>query len=135
MEKTMETNINLELTILMPCLNEGRTVSFCVKQALAYMKQRHIIGEVLVVDNGSEDHSFEIAGKAGARVIRCSEKGYGNALRFGIHQAKGKYIIMGDCDGSYDFLSLDEFMKQLRDGKELVKITSGMIQSMNWEKK
>ncbi|MBO8462699.1 MAG: hypothetical protein IAC13_02065, partial [Firmicutes bacterium] len=59
----------------------------------------------------------------------------GNALRFGIHQAKGKYIIMGDCDGSYDFLSLDEFMKQLRDGKELVKITSGMIQSMNWEKK
>lgn len=110
----------MELTILMPCLNEEHTVAICVTQALQYMQERHISGEVLVVDNRSEDASAKVAAKAGARVVICEQRGYGSALLCGIRQAYGTYVIMGDCDCSYDFSALDDYMLQLRNGAELV---------------
>ena len=110
----------MELTILMPCLNERATVEDCVCEAAAYLKSRGIKGEVLVVDNGSSDGSGEIAAAAGARVVRVPEKGYGNALRQGMNEAGGRYIIMGDCDGSYDFSGLDPILEKLRQGWHLV---------------
>lgn len=110
----------MELTILMPCLNEAATVAGCVREAAAYLKARNIPGEVLVADNGSTDDSRELAAAAGARVITVPEKGYGNAIRGGIHAAGGKYIIFGDCDGSYDFSDLDPMLEKLRQGWQLV---------------
>lgn len=110
----------MELTILMPCLNEAATVAGCVQEAAEYLRSRGISGEVLVADNGSSDHSRELAAAAGAQVISVPEKGYGNALRQGILAAKGRYIIMGDCDGSYDFSDLDPILEKLRQAWHLV---------------
>ena len=110
----------MELTILMPCLNEATTVAACVREAATFLESRMIEGEVLVADNGSADPSRELAAGAGARVIKVPEPGYGNALRQGIRDAKGKYIIMGDCDGSYDFSSLEPMLDALRQGAQLV---------------
>ena len=110
----------MELTILMPCLNEEQTVAFCVREALEYLHSRKISGEVLVADNGSTDNSAEAAAAAGARVITVLEKGYGNAIRGGIHAARGRCIILGDCDGSYDFSNLDDMLTELRRGFQLV---------------
>lgn len=110
----------IEFTILMPCLNEEKTIVSCIEEAFAYIKERNLSAEVLVADNGSTDASVELAIEAGARVVTIAEKGYGNALRGGLQQAKGKYIIMGDCDGSYPFSELDAFVEKLRDGYPLV---------------
>lgn len=110
----------MELTILMPCLNESATVTGCVREAAAYLKAREIAGEVLVADNGSSDNSRELAAAAGAQVITVPEKGYGNAIRGGICAARGRYIIIGDCDGSYDFSELDPILEKLRQGWHLV---------------
>ena len=110
----------MELTILMPCLNESAAVSFCVQEASAYLKSRGIEGEVLIADNGSTDGSQALAFAAGARVITVPEKGYGNAVRGGICAAGGRYIIIGDCDGSYDFSDLDPILEKLRQGCHLV---------------
>lgn len=110
----------MELTILMPCLNESAAVEFCVREASAYLKSRNITGEILVADNGSTDGSPELASAAGARVVTVPEKGYGNAIRGGICAAKGQYIIIGDCDGSYDFSDLDPVLEKLRQGWHLV---------------
>jgi len=110
----------MELTILMPCLNESSSVVFCIQQASAYLKSRKITGEVLIADNGSSDGSRELALAAGARVITVPETGYGNAVRCGIYAAEGRYIIFGDCDGSYDFSNLDLILEQLRQGWHLV---------------
>lgn len=110
----------MELTILMPCLNEAEAVSFCVREASAYLASRNIAGEVLVADNGSTDGSRQLARAAGARVIRVDGKGYGSAVRGGIAGAKGRYIILGDCDGSYDFSGLDPLVEKLRQGWQLV---------------
>lgn len=110
----------MELTILMPCLNECETVSFCVEQAVAFLRKSGISGEVLVADNGSTDGSAELARKAGARITVVPEKGYGAALIGGINAAQAKYIIMGDCDKSYDFSRLDGFVEKLREGYPLV---------------
>ena len=110
----------MELTILMPCLNEAASVAFCVREAAAYLESRGIPGEVLIADNGSTDGSPELARSAGARVVCIPEKGYGNAIRGGIRAAGGKYIIVGDCDGSYDFSDLDPLLDQLRQGWHLV---------------
>ncbi|MGQ9652977.1 MAG: glycosyltransferase family 2 protein, partial [Thermodesulfobacteriota bacterium] len=104
----------------MPCLNEARTVGICVAKALRFLQQEGICGEVVVADNGSSDGSQEIAIMAGARVVSVKEKGYGNALRGGIAAARGRYIIMGDSDDSYDFLSLGPFVEKLREGYDLV---------------
>lgn len=110
----------MDLTILMPCLNEANTVATCVRKARAYIEQADIEGEVLVADNGSTDGSQEIARAAGARVIHVSLRGYGAALMAGIRAAQGKYVIMGDADDSYDFSALAPYMERLRDGAQLV---------------
>ncbi len=110
----------MELTILMPCLNEAETVGPCVNKALAFLRRAGIEGEVLVADNGSSDGSQELAKAAGARVITVADKGYGCALLGGISAAAGRYVILGDADDSYDFSSLDDFVAALREGNQLV---------------
>jgi glycosyltransferase involved in cell wall biosynthesis len=110
----------LELTILMPCLDEAATVAACVAKARAFLERAGVQGEVLVADNGSRDGSPELAEAAGARVVRVPERGYGAALRAGIRAARGRYVIMGDADDSYDFSRLDGFLARLREGHELV---------------
>src|SRR6266436_4762217 len=110
----------MELTILMPCLNEALTVETCVRKARAYLEKRSIAGEVLVADNGSTDGSQTLAAAAGARVIEVANKGYGAALIGGIEAANGRYVIMADADDSYDFTDLDGFVDRLRRGFKLV---------------
>ncbi|MFI7618178.1 glycosyltransferase family 2 protein [Nonomuraea terrae] len=110
----------MELTVVMPCLNEAETVEVCVRKALACMAEHGIEGEVLIADNGSTDGSQQLARDAGARVVHVAEKGYGNALMGGIRAARGKFVIMGDADDSYDFTALLPFVEQLRDGADLV---------------
>ncbi len=110
----------LELTILMPCLNEAETVSTCVRKARAFLDRTGVVGEVLVADNGSTDGSRELARNAGARVVRIAAKGYGNALMGGIESARGRFVIMADADDSYDFSQLDGFLESLRGGNTLV---------------
>lgn len=110
----------LELSVVMPCLNEERTVGACVRKAIDTMQRLGIAGEVVVVDNGSTDRSRELAEEAGARVVRHHLKGYGNALRRGFDEARGRYILMGDADDSYDFTDLGRFVDELRGGAELV---------------
>jgi hypothetical protein len=109
-----------ELTILMPCLNEAATVGRCVAKARGFLERTGIDGEVLVVDNGSHDGSRALAERAGARVVEVAERGYGAALAGGIAAARGRYIIMGDADDSYDFSGLDGFVARLREGYPLV---------------
>lgn len=113
-------NCSLELSIVMPCLNESETLEVCIKKALSFLETNSITGEVVVADNGSTDGSQDIARENGARVVEVDAKGYGNALSFGIKASKGKYIIMGDSDDSYDFTNLMPFVEQLRNGYELV---------------
>ncbi len=110
----------LEFTILMPCLNEAKTIARCVTKARQSLDRLGIEGEVLVADNGSTDGSQKLADQAGARVIHVATRGYGAALRGGIEAAQGRYIIMGDADDSYDFLALEPFVKKLREGYDLV---------------
>jgi glycosyltransferase involved in cell wall biosynthesis len=110
----------IELTILMPCLNEAETLALCIAEARQFLDQAHINGEVLIADNGSTDGSQQIARECGARVVDVPERGYGNALRYGIKAASGHYVIMGDADGSYNFRELTTFIKQLRGGYDLV---------------
>jgi glycosyltransferase involved in cell wall biosynthesis len=110
----------VELTVVMPCLNEAETVATCVRKAVGFLREHDIDGEVLVADNGSTDGSQQLAIDAGARVVPVSEKGYGNALMGGIVAARGQFIIMGDADDSYDFTNLMPFIEQLRDGADLV---------------
>jgi glycosyltransferase involved in cell wall biosynthesis len=112
--------MKLEFTFILPCYNEEKTIAFCINEIKDYIKNNNLSAEVLVVDNNSTDNSNKIAKKEGARVVLCKEKGYGNALRYGTNNAKGKYSFMGDCDGSYDFSHLDEFIKELRNGTQLV---------------
>jgi glycosyltransferase involved in cell wall biosynthesis len=110
----------MELTILMPCLDEALTVKTCIQKARAYLNKRGIAGEVLIADNGSSDGSQNLAIDAGARVIQVKDKGYGAALMGGIQAAKGRFVIMGDADDSYDFTDLDAFVDGLRRGFKLV---------------
>jgi len=110
----------MELTILMPCLNEASTVGTCIKEAQEFIDRAKIRSEILIADNGSTDNSVKIAKSLGARVIGVRKKGYGCALRAGIQAARGQYIIMGDSDMSYDFLNLEPFMEALRHGNGLV---------------
>lgn len=110
----------VELTILMPCLNEAETLEVCIRKALGFLEKHQVRGEVLIADNGSTDGSQTIAEKTGARVVPVKDKGYGNALLGGIAAAKGRYIIMGDADDSYDFVNLMPFVEKLREGYDLV---------------
>ncbi len=106
----------LELTILMPCLNERETVATCVRKAREFLDSRGIDGEVVVADNGSTDGSQNLARSAGARVVDVPARGYGAALLGGIDDARGRFVIMGDADDSYDFSCLDGFVERLRAG-------------------
>jgi glycosyltransferase involved in cell wall biosynthesis len=110
----------MELTILMPCLNEALTIKTCIEKAKGFLKRMNIQGEILVADNGSTDGSQKVAEACGARVVHVSERGYGAALREGIAQAQGVYVVMGDSDDSYDFSRLDHFVNELRAGHDLV---------------
>jgi glycosyltransferase involved in cell wall biosynthesis len=110
----------MELSILMPCLNEAETLATCIGKAHSFLAQAGIRGEVVIADNGSVDGSPAIATSLGARVVRVETKGYGSALRAGIEAAEGRYVIMGDADDSYDFSSLDPFLARLREGDQLV---------------
>jgi glycosyltransferase involved in cell wall biosynthesis len=110
----------LELTILMPCLNEAESIARCVRKARESLTRLGLKGEVLVADNGSTDRSPEIATGEGARVIHVRRRGYGNALRAGIAEARGQWIVMGDADDTYDFSDLGGFVEQMRQGADLV---------------
>ena len=110
----------LELTILMPCLNEAETIEVCVRKAMGFLARSGIAGEVLVADNGSTDGSQAMAEALGARVVAVPEKGYGAALMGGIAAATSRIIIMGDADDSYDFENLDGMVEHLRGGADLV---------------
>lgn len=110
----------MELTILIPALDEEETIKNCIIKAKQFLKDEKIEGEVLVVDNNSKDNTMEIAKREGARVICVKEKGYGIALTKGSKEAKGKYTIIGDADESYNFLEAKEFVDKLRNGNDLV---------------
>ncbi len=111
----------LEVSVVIPCLNEARSVGACVRQAVETLSLHNLAGEVILADNGSVDGSREKAQEAGARVVPVELKGYGNALAGGIAAARGEFIIMGDADGSYDFRDLHRFVAQLRTGSDLVQ--------------
>ena len=112
---------SVEVSVVIPCLNEADTIGVCVQKAMAALVGAHIAGEVIAADNGSTDGSDRIAKEFGARVIHVSGKGYGKALMAGIAAASGRYIIMGDADDSYDFSELPRFVARLREGFELVQ--------------
>ena len=110
----------MELTILMPCLNEAETIARCIEKARIGLQRAGVTGEILIADNGSTDGSPAIAERLGARVVVVNEKGYGHALRGGVRAALGIWILMGDADDSYDFSEADRFVKKLKAGDELV---------------
>jgi glycosyltransferase involved in cell wall biosynthesis len=110
-----------DVSVVIPCLNEHETVATCVRKALAALDMAGIDGEVIVADNGSTDGSVDLAQSAGARIVPVSAKGYGNALMGGISAARGRFIVMGDADDSYDFLEVPRFVSQLQDGADLVQ--------------
>ena len=116
----MQTMSELLVTILMPCLNEAETLAFCVRQAVAALRDNSIAGEVVVADNGSDDGSQKIATDEGARVVAVPVRGYGAALLAGIESARGKYVLMADADASYDFGQLPRFLAKLEEGNDLV---------------
>jgi glycosyltransferase involved in cell wall biosynthesis len=110
----------LELSVVMPCRNEAETLETCIRKAQRALEDAHIAGEVIIADNGSTDGSVEIAERLGARVVRVTANGYGNALMGGIAAAAGKYIVMGDADDSYDFGHIPRFVEKMRAGADLV---------------
>ena len=104
----------------MPCLNEAETLETCIKKAQETIKRYGVLGEIIIADNGSTDHSQDIARACCARVVPVEIKGYGAALLGGINSARGKFIIMGDADDSYDFSNIIGFVEKLREGYDLV---------------
>lgn len=115
------SNSLVELSVVMPCLNEGDTIASCVSAAVGALREHGISGEVIVADNGSTDGSQKIATSLGARVVAVPEKGYGSALMGGIAASRGRFILMGDADDSYDFSEIPAFLKKLREGYDLVQ--------------
>ncbi len=111
---------SIELSVVMPCLNEADTIEVCIHKAQTAMDEAGIVGEVVIADNGSTDESVGIANRMGASVVSVVDRGYGAALRGGIEASLGTYVIMGDADDSYDFLEIPKFVERLREGNELV---------------
>ncbi len=118
--RTEEPGSKVEVSVVMPCLNEEKTIAACVQKALTSFRELGVAGEVLVVDNGSTDRSVEIATANGARVVRQPLRGYGNAYHKGMSEARGRYLIMGDADDTYDFSNLGPFIQPLRQGYDFV---------------
>ena len=112
---------SIEVSVVMPCLNEADTLGVCIEKAMETMRDSGIAGEVIVAENGSTDNSPHIARRLGARVVHVEAKGYGNALMGGIAAARGRFIIMGDADDSYDFREIPTFVRRLREGADLVQ--------------
>ncbi len=117
----------IELSVVIPCLNEARSLGICIDKAMAAFKIAQVTGEVVVSDNGSTDGSIEIATRHGARVVHATVRGYGNALRKGIEEARGEFIVMGDADDSYDFSELPEPFRRRHQARShaLVSQTGG----------
>lgn len=111
---------DIDVSVVIPCLNEEQSIGICIRKARSAIKKNKLSGEIIVSDNGSTDHSVAIAKSSGARVVYQRLKGYGNALRKGIDEARGKFIIMGDADDSYDFRELNRFIEKWREGFDLV---------------
>jgi glycosyltransferase involved in cell wall biosynthesis len=109
----------IEVSVVMPCLNEAETLETCIRKAQRALEKEHLAGEIIVADNGSSDGSTEIAERLGAKVVNVQAKGYGNALMGGIAAASGKYIVMGDSDDSYDFGQIPLFVAALQEGADL----------------
>lgn len=120
-EGSDEGGSGIEVSVVMPCLNEADTLGTCIEKAQRAFDANHIRGEIIVSDNGSTDGSQDIAKSMGARLVEAKAKGYGNALMSGIGAARGKFVIMGDADDSYDFLEVPKFVEKLREGYELVQ--------------
>jgi glycosyltransferase involved in cell wall biosynthesis len=118
--KTLDAG-EVQLSVVMPCLNEVDTLEVCIKKAREGIREANISGEIVIADNGSTDGSPELARALGVRVVHVSAKGYGNALMGGIDAAKGHYIIMGDADDSYDFREIPRIVGKLREGYDLVQ--------------
>ena len=110
----------IEVSVVMPCLNEAETLATCIEKAQRSLEQLGVAGEVVVADNGSSDGSPEIARRLGARLVPVKERGYGSTLLGGIQAARGTFVIMGDADDSYDFTALAPFVEKLRGGYDLV---------------
>lgn len=129
----------LEFSVVMPCLNEERTLPICINKARSFFEKEQIGYEIIVADNGSTDRSLEIAKNSEVKLVTVTEKGYGNALRKGIEASSGRYVIMGDSDNSYDFSNLTYFVAKLRAGYELVmgnRFKGGIQQgAMPWHHK
>ncbi len=113
-------NKNIEISVVMPCLNEEETLGICIEKAQSTLKSLDICGEIVVADNGSTDTSVKIAEELGARVVHQSTRGYGAAYLSGIATAKGQYIVMGDSDDTYDFTDLERFITPLQEGYDFV---------------
>jgi glycosyltransferase involved in cell wall biosynthesis len=112
---------NIELSVVMPCLNEADTLETCINKVLRVFREHDIAGEIIIADNGSHDGSQKIAERLGARIENVSERGYGAALMGGIAAARGRFVLMGDADDSYDFLEIPKFVEKLREGCDLVQ--------------
>jgi glycosyltransferase involved in cell wall biosynthesis len=119
-QTVLSNDAQIELSVVMPCLNEAETLAVCVDKALAALAENHIAGEVIVADNGSTDGSQSIAVEHGARVVPVPLRGYGAALNAGIRAARGKYVLMADADDSYEFAHIPRFLAELRAGSDLV---------------
>ncbi|HZW81211.1 MAG TPA: glycosyltransferase [Candidatus Deferrimicrobiaceae bacterium] len=111
---------SLEVSVVMPCLNEAETLEVCIVKAQRALQEAHITGEIIIADNGSTDGSLRIAERFGAKVVNVQAKGYGSALMGGIAAASGQYVVMGDADDSYDFGHIPRFVEQLREGADVV---------------
>jgi len=120
LESSRDESPTLELSVVMPCLNESRTLASCIRKAQSAIERLGVRGEVIVADNGSTDGSQSLAKELGARVVPIKQRGYGSALRGGIAAARGKFVIMGDSDDSYDFTQLGDFFAKLTEGYDLV---------------
>ena len=134
--KPLETRDEIELSVVIPCLNEAETLPLCIEKCLTVFEHLHLLGEVVVCDNGSTDGSVKIAERLGGRVVHESKKGYGNALIAGMKAARGKWLVMGDADNTYDFSDLAPFLQKLREGYDLVvgnRLTAGLEKgAMPW---